>query len=424
MTGRVTMLGISRFTNKGGSYRTVQRFFDTTLPWINIFWLCFRHHIYKSDEKYILAGDETVVTKSGTGTHGIDKFYSSLYQKPVSAIAFFALSLVGVKEGRSTPISIEQVVRTQAEKDSAKARSKARKANKTKKNTKQKSENQRSKGRPVGSKNKNKSQICFSPELTRINSMIDALLRLINGFLPVVHLVLDGHFGHNQALLMARKNNLHLISKLRHDSALYEQYEGVYSGSGPRKKYGNKLSPYSLPEKYLKQTETEGEIVTRYYQGIFLHKEFTRALNVVIIVKTNKKTGAVSHVILFSSDHELGYEELVKYYRLRFQIEFNFRDAKQHWGLEDFMNVSEAGVTNAANISFFMVSLSQVMLKDEAQSRQSVLDLKCYYRALKYIAETIKMLVEKPEGLLLEEIIEQVGSLGRIHTSGVAAAAT
>ena len=29
MTGRVTMLGISRWAGKGGSYRTVQRFFST-----------------------------------------------------------------------------------------------------------------------------------------------------------------------------------------------------------------------------------------------------------------------------------------------------------------------------------------------------------------------------------------------------------
>jgi DDE superfamily endonuclease len=33
MTGRVTMLGISRWTAKGGSYRTVQRFFSTLIPW-------------------------------------------------------------------------------------------------------------------------------------------------------------------------------------------------------------------------------------------------------------------------------------------------------------------------------------------------------------------------------------------------------
>ncbi len=33
MTGRVTMLNISRWTSKGGSYRTIQRFFNTVLPW-------------------------------------------------------------------------------------------------------------------------------------------------------------------------------------------------------------------------------------------------------------------------------------------------------------------------------------------------------------------------------------------------------
>ena len=32
MTGRVTMLGISRWTGTGGSYRTVQRFFATRFP--------------------------------------------------------------------------------------------------------------------------------------------------------------------------------------------------------------------------------------------------------------------------------------------------------------------------------------------------------------------------------------------------------
>ena len=31
MTGRVTMRGISRWTDNGGSYRTVQRFFATFL---------------------------------------------------------------------------------------------------------------------------------------------------------------------------------------------------------------------------------------------------------------------------------------------------------------------------------------------------------------------------------------------------------
>ena len=59
----------------------------------------------------------------------------------------------------------------------------------------------------------------------------------------------------------------------------------------------------------------------------------------------------------------LRYDKIIKFYSLRFQIEFNFRDAKQYWGLEDFMNVKETAVTNAANLSFFMVNLSYALLQ-------------------------------------------------------------
>ncbi len=49
----------------------------------------------------------------------------------------------------------------------------------------------------------------------------------------------------------------------------------------------------------------EKEIRTDIYQAEMLHKEFAQALNVVIIVKTNLKTGAWAQVIFFSSDLRL-----------------------------------------------------------------------------------------------------------------------
>jgi hypothetical protein len=93
-------------------------------------------------------------------------------------------------------------------------------------------------------------------------------------------------------------------------------------------------------------------------------------------------------------------------YKLRFQIEFNFRDAKQYWGLEDFMNIEQTPVTNAANLSLFMVSLSQILL-DHYHSNDpsmSVLDLKAHFRGFRYVAETIKMLPQKPDNDLLAAI--------------------
>ena len=218
---------------------------------------------------------------------------------------------------------------------------------------------------------------------------------------------------------MARQSNLHLISKLRCAAALYFPYTGPYAGRGPRRKYGPKVDYRHLPEPYLQATTVEGHIETRRYQAQLLHKEFAQLLNVVLLVKTNLRTQAQAHVLLFSSDLTLASAALVDYYGLRFQIEFNFRDAKQYWGLEDFMNVTPTGVTNAANLSLFMVNVAY-RLRADVHPRApdySVLDLKADCRGYKYVAETIKLLPEKPEPVLLAQILHQVAGLGRIHTT-------
>mgnify|MGYP005732254509 CR=1 FL=1 len=33
MTGRITMLGLSRWSGRGGSYRTIQRWFHSSMNW-------------------------------------------------------------------------------------------------------------------------------------------------------------------------------------------------------------------------------------------------------------------------------------------------------------------------------------------------------------------------------------------------------
>jgi putative transposase len=157
---------------------------------------------------------------------------------------------------------------------------------------------------------------------------------------------------------------------------------------------------------------------TDIYQGQFLNKEFAFALNVVILLKTNLQTSAQAHAILFSTELDLSYEKIIKFYRLRFQIEFNFRDAKQYWGLEDFMNVKETAITNAANLALFMVNFSFALAKPFRQKNPnfSVLDLKSHYRGYRYATETIKMLPQKPDDILLAEIFQQIARLGAIHS--------
>ena len=414
MNGRVTMLGLSRWAGKGGSYRTVQRFFNTAISWPKIFLRFFMQHLFLPGTEYLLVGDESVVTKSGKETHGLDHFFSGLLNKVVKGIAIFSLSLVSVEERRSYPLQVEQVIRTQAEKVAAKER-------KQKRSKKDKIALKKKRGRPKGSRNRDKTQVELTPELKRIQKMLKEQLEMLRIWVTVRYLALDGHFGNNNAVQMVQQCGLHLISKLRYDAALHFVYDGKQKRTGPRRKYGQKINYHQIKKQYLVESSVKDDIQTCIYQAQMLHHEFAQVLNVVVITKTNLRTGAFANVNLFSSDLKLSYETIINYYSLRFQIEFNFRDAKQFWGLEDFMNIRQVPVTNAINLSLFMVNLSQVLLRQFRQTcpESGVLDLKAYFRAAKYFEETIKMLPKKPEPFLLEQIFEQIATLGCIHAVNV-----
>jgi putative transposase len=176
MTSRVTMLGISRWTGTGGSYRTVQRFFATLIPWATLFWLFFRTHLFQRDDVYLVGGDETVVTKAGKHTYGLDRFFASLYDKRVSGLAFFTLSLISTTQRRSFPIAVEHIVHTPEEKAAAQAKAAAKLAPK------------RKPGRPKGSSTKAKATVELSPELTRIQTLLLQLLACIGALMSLTYL--------------------------------------------------------------------------------------------------------------------------------------------------------------------------------------------------------------------------------------------
>jgi len=409
-SGRITMLGLSRWTEKGGSYRTIQRLYHSVLSWKAIQWLFFRERFLKLEDEYIIAGDEVVVSKAGKKTYGLDRFFSGIQQQVIPSLSFFTFSLVNVQEEQSYPMQSTQMVKSAEEKAASKAKAETKKV-------KQAGEPKKC-GRPKGSKNKAKQEVILKPELLRIQKALQSLLETVGTVIPLKYVVLDGHFGNYPSAFMVREENLHLISKLRFDAALYPAFEGEHNSSGPKPKYGAKIDVRKLDAKYLKETSVEDNLRTDKYQGTFYNKEFTFALNVVVILKTNLDTHAQVHVILFSTNLEQPYDKIIKFYSLRFQIEFNFRDAKQYWALEDFMNIKETAVTNAANLSFFMVNFSYALLQPFQQQNPdySILDLKSHYRGYRYATETIKMLPQKPDAILLADIFQQIARLGAIHS--------
>lgn len=402
--GRITMLELSRWTEKGGSYRTLQRLYHTPLLWLQIQWIFFTSRFQQSDREYIVAGDEVVFGKAGKETYGLGRFFSSLQNRVIAGLSFFVFSVIDVQERQSYPIQVVQMIKEQKKQE----KQKKEKPAKGKK---------RPVGRPKGSKNKKNESPILSPEWLRIQPILQAFLAVLRGVLAVRYLVLDGHFGNYPSSWMVLQTGLQFVSKFRSDAALYEPFAGKYCGHGPHPKYGDKLDARKMKKKHLKLDDKEAGIRTQIYQATLRNREFAFPLNVVVILKTNLSTQKQAYVILFSTDLELPYEKLYDYYTLRFQIEFNFRDAKQYWGLDDFMNVKQEAVTNAAHLSFFMMNFSSILLRQYRKSNPqfSVLDLKAHYRGCRYVSETIKLLPQKPDGILLAEIFQQIAHLGMVH---------
>ncbi|PZN71878.1 MAG: hypothetical protein DM484_25355 [Candidatus Methylumidiphilus alinenensis] len=248
----------------------------------------------------------------GQGDTWVGHFFSSIYKKALPGLCFLNLSLVQVETRASYPLITEQLVREEVKESAPKAVK----------------EKHPKRGRPKGSVNKNRKDVGLSPFQMQLQGCIRAALKLAGADLGIVYFVYDGALGNNAGLQGVTQTGLHLISKLRHDSKLYFPFAGEYSGKGRRRKYGDKLTPDALMDAHLKAESVEKDIRIRVYQAQAWHRNFPELLNVVVIVKTDMKTGRTAKVLLFSDDLALASEKLIEYYCLRFQIEFDFRDAK------------------------------------------------------------------------------------------------
>ena len=106
------------------------------------------------------------------------------------------------------------------------------------------------------------------------------------------------------------------------------------------------------------------------YTQVLNSPYYKRDFRVVVLV--NRRTS--KYVVLASTDVDQAAEEVVAYYRLRFQVEFLFRDAKQFTGLEHCQARDEAKLDFHFNMSLASVNLARLV------SAESGLSLNSYVR--------------------------------------------
>jgi len=195
--------------------------------------------------------------------------------------------------------------------------------------------------------------------------------------LKVQYIATDGYYSKYDFTKTLREMGLQQIGKLRHDSRLLWPYQGEYSGRGRPRKYDGVAD--TKEELKAWQYVTSLEDGTLVYEGIVWSKALKCLVKVVILRK--QESGKQYQALLFSTDLTLPALTLLAYYKLRFQIEFLFRDAKQHTGLGDCQARKALAVQNGASASITALNLLKLEDRRESQTEdQTVISIESWKR--------------------------------------------
>jgi hypothetical protein len=233
------------------------------------------------------------------------------------------------------------------------------------------------------------------------------------------YIVADAFFSNQTFIKPFILNGFQVVSRLRDDANLQYIYDGEREKrTGPPRKYDGKVYYKNLNLKYAKLvSEVDDE---KIYSLQARHNTFCLNLNLVIVYSKNIKNEWV-HKIYFSTDLEQSWDEILNMYRMRFQIEFLYRDAKQFTGLNHCQARSKNKLNFHWNMSLTAINISKILhwipKKDKNIKSEvvfSMSDVKTQYNNELMLNLFISMFGVNPELAKNKVKIEKFLSYGKI----------
>lgn len=310
--GRYTFLNLSRY----GKYHewSYRRQFEKDFDWLG-----FNAELIRActSEHRILAFDPSYLPKSGKHTPGMGKFWSGCAQAVKAGLEMASLAVVDVEQ--HTAFSLE-ALQTPA---------------------------------PAQLKAEDKTLTHhYAQMIVERQGSLKALAD---------YLVCDGWFAKKKFVdAIVEQTELHLVSKLRSDADLYYLYQGERTGQRGRPKiYDGKVNTKQIDSEYflLEQDNTE----KRLYSAIVYAKGLKRKVKLAYVEFLDEAGTVKNSKFFFSTDLGLSAKLIYHYYRVRFQQEFLFRDAKQYTGLTHCQARSKNKLNFHLNAALTSVSLAKVM---------------------------------------------------------------
>jgi hypothetical protein len=229
------------------------------------------------------------------------------------------------------------------------------------------------------------------------------------------YMVADAYFSKKKVVDTMLSLGLHFISRLRDDAVMMYIYQGEPTGKkGRPKKYAGKVNAYNFNMYYFTENFSDKEM--KIYSAIVYCKAFKRdiKLAVAIFYKDGKE---VTRKLYFSTDLELCAQKIVRYYRSRFQIEFLYRDAKQHCGLMQCQARSLNKLNFHFNAALTAVNLAKIewlSTKTSTDEPFSMLNYKIMYNNELLLNAFIQRFAINANTVKNKQIISELRNYGKI----------
>jgi hypothetical protein len=163
------------------------------------------------------------------------------------------------------------------------------------------------------------------------------------------------------------RKRLHIITKMRSDANLKYLFKGKqHNEKGRKRKHAEKVDLKNIDRR-------RWTMVYENKQCFCLTAELfcvTLKMNVRIVYLLHKKHK--NYEILLSTDINLSAEKIEKYYRMRYQIEFLFRDGKQHSGFEDCQARDSRKLNFHFNMSLTSIGIAKAEYYLSIEERKGV----------------------------------------------------
>ena len=230
-------------------------------------------------------------------------------------------------------------------------------------------------------------------------------------------IVADAYFSKETFVSQICDAGFHFISRLRDDARLTYVIEKQPTGKrGRPKTVGEKVNAKNLDLNYFTAIESENPD-EKIFSAIVKSVSLKRELRVVMVQKI-KNGKAVDAKIYFSTDTEIQANEILKIYRTRFQIEFLYRDAKQHTGLTNCQARNKEKLHFHFNTSLTAVSIAKAIhwlsLEKNKRKAFSLADIKTMNFNALLLNRFFSTFAIKPNLLKNNQKVKELLCLGKI----------